>query len=181
MELRTNKNFWPGVLLGIILLTALVIRVQEFLVKKGTEDNSQSEVSANSSTENLVATSTSSTGSLITEKKYLKVIFANTPELQFKGLSGMESLGEYDGMLFEFGQTGSYTMVMREMLFPLDFIWLKGNTVTEITENAQPEPGLSERELTLYTNDYPSDSVLEVPAGFAKKQGIKVGDKLYFR
>ena len=109
------------------------------------------------------------------------VLVADTAGKQFTGLSDRVSLGEYAGMYFNFGNPGVYTMVMRDMLFSLDIVWLNGDKVIEIKQNLEPEPNKKEGELTRYFNaTEPADSVLELSAGTAKAWGLKVGDKLIF-
>lgn len=112
--------------------------------------------------------------------KKLNVLLADTVEKRFKGLSDRTSLGEYDGMLFLFYSEGKYTFVMRDMLFPLDIIWINRDEVVHVAENLPPEAGRPEGSLTAYTNDISAMAVLEVPAGFVKANEIKLGDKVVY-
>lgn len=108
----------------------------------------------------------------------LHVLVAKTNYQQKKGLGGREELTPYDGMLFRFYPDYEVPMVMRDMQFPIDIIWLQNNKVVDIEQNVQPEPDKSEPELTVYKPDQESDMVLEVSAGWVKKNKIKEGDKL---
>lgn len=110
----------------------------------------------------------------------LDVLVADTYAKQFEGLSNRESLGEYDGMLFPFGYSGFHTMVMRDMHFALDFIWIDNGKIVEITPNAAPEPDRQEQDLTRYRPSVPAAAVLEIPAGFSAKFGLEVGDSVKF-
>lgn len=86
-----------------------------------------------------------------------------------QGLSGREKLAEDEGMLFVFDQPGIYGFWMKEMKFPLDFIWIKDNLVMEVTENVGVDrTDIRPKEAV--------DKVLEVNSGWAGKQGIKIGD-----
>lgn len=112
------------------------------------------------------------------KKNYLQVGTAkvaiemrNTPEGRSQGLSGREKLGKNEGMLFIFDVPAKYGFWMQEMKFPLDFIWIRGNEVVELTEKV----GIERMDLK------PSlavDRVLEVNSGWAKENNIKVGDKI---
>lgn len=107
-----------------------------------------------------------------------RVIVADTDKHRFKGLSDKNSLGKYGGMLFVFRETSQHTMVMRDMRFPLDIIWIEKGRVVDIAPNLKPEYGLEEDELTPYFARASSDMVLELPAGFAEKYGLKIGDRV---
>lgn len=110
----------------------------------------------------------------------LKVLVANTPAHQVEGWSNKKDMGNYGGMLFVFPDFGQHTMVMRDMRFPLDIVWLNGNKIVEIAPNIQTEPGKTEAQLTPFFSSQPSNMVLELPAGFMDKTGIKIGDEVVF-
>lgn len=109
-------------------------------------------------------------------ERRIEVIVADTYTKQYQGLSNRDTLVPHDAMLFPFGYAGLHTMVMRDMRFPLDFIWLQGVTVVDITLNAAPEPSRKEADLTRYSPIVPATSVLEVSAGTVAKWGLKIGD-----
>ncbi len=111
-------------------------------------------------------------------KQELHVLVADTPNHRFKGWSDKKDMGEYDGMLFVFPTSDRYGMVMRDMRFPLDIIWLYNNTIVDIAPNLPPEPGLPEEQLTVYKPRAEATLVLEVPAGFMERTGIKIGDRM---
>lgn len=107
-----------------------------------------------------------------------KVLVADTPARMFRGWSDRLSMGKYGGMLFVFGEDGRHAMVMRDMYFPLDIVWLKDGEVLDIAPDVPPERGVPEARLTPYFSRLPSDTVLELPAGFAAETGLKIGDKM---
>ncbi|KKQ27305.1 MAG: hypothetical protein US42_C0011G0043 [Candidatus Magasanikbacteria bacterium GW2011_GWC2_37_14] len=107
----------------------------------------------------------------------LKVLVANNNYHYFKGLSDRKNLGEYSGMLFVYNQKFKPTMVMRDMLFPLDIVWFADGKIVDIAPNLQPEKA-AEAQLTKYYPRVEADIVLELPAGWANKFGLKIGDKL---
>ncbi len=101
-----------------------------------------------------------------------------TQEEKTKGLSGRESLAESSGMLFIFDKAGIYPFWMKGMKFPLDFIWIAGGKVVDVTEDA-PVPTPSEKPIyTVYQPQKPAQYVLEVNAGFVKKNAINIGDSV---
>jgi len=106
------------------------------------------------------------------------VLLADNYRRWYKGLSGRNDLGNYDGMLFVFEQTGRYSMVMRDMRFSLDIIWIKDNTIVEIIENIKPDTNTSESALKKYYSVKDADKVLEVESGYVNKHKLKVGDSI---
>ncbi len=103
---------------------------------------------------------------------------ADTEELQDKGLGGRASLGENDGMLFQFAAPGRYAFWMKGMNFPIDFIWIKDGKVVGITPNAPTEIGVPDATLHNYLPAMEMDSALEVNTGWAAKNQIKIGDSV---
>lgn len=98
-----------------------------------------------------------------------------------QGLSGRESLGENEGMLFLFGSPDNYGFWMKDMQFPIDIIWIREGNVVGITERAAPEPGKNMFRLTVYHPPTPADAALEIGAGVAARYGIKAGDAVEVR
>ncbi len=108
---------------------------------------------------------------------------AETAEERTQGLSGRTSLAEDGGMLFVHQQDGQPTLWMKDMHFPLDFIWISvDRRVADLTENVPiPEPGIPDSELPRYQPDEPVRYVLEVNAGLVQEAGIQVGDAVTFQ
>lgn len=101
----------------------------------------------------------------------LPVEVAATVEEQKQGLSDRTSLPRDAGMLFTFAVPVREGFWMKDMNFPLDFVYLRDGEVVELKENAQPEF----LPVPFFPNE-PADAVLEVNAGFIKEHGIAVGD-----
>jgi len=76
-------------------------------------------------------------------------------------------------MLFIFPKPGRPNFWMKDMNFPLDFIWISGGQVVQLSTNIPA----TQPPVTL-TPDQPIDQVLEVNAGFIDKYGIKVGNEV---
>ena len=103
---------------------------------------------------------------------------ASTALEKTRGLSFRPSLAANDGMLFIFGGSGSIqTFWMKDMNFPLDMIWISGNTVVGFAQNVPaPAAGTQLWQLPIYSSPNNTDKVLEVNAGTVAKFNIKVGD-----
>ncbi len=101
---------------------------------------------------------------------------ADTEEEIVRGLSGRESLGPQQGLLFRFPRPGYWEFWMKDMLFPIDIVWLDGNLrVIDIKHDAQPSS---------YPESFrpiaPASLVIEVNAGFTEIYGIKIGEAARF-
>ena len=107
---------------------------------------------------------------------------AETVEERAQGLSGRPSLGEGTGMLFIFEEESVHSFWMKEMQFPLDFLWIDGGcTVADITVDVpQPAEGTELSKLPTYRPDVPAKFVLEINAGEAAARGISKGDAVAF-
>lgn len=106
----------------------------------------------------------------------IDLITADTQEEREKGLSGKDSLGENEGMLFQFDRPGYYGFWMQDMKFPIDIIFLKDNKIVTIYENV-PAPTDNE-SLAIYKPEEPADTVLELNANKAKELGLQKGNTL---
>ncbi|MBI5018665.1 DUF192 domain-containing protein [Candidatus Gottesmanbacteria bacterium] len=95
-----------------------------------------------------------------------------------KGLGGRKILGNSSGMLFPYDHKEHYNFWMRGMLFPLDFIWIDGNRIADITLNVPPPVG--DQQPAMIKPKVPVDKVLEVNAGFVREHQITIGDMVQF-
>jgi uncharacterized membrane protein (UPF0127 family) len=102
----------------------------------------------------------------------VKAEAVSTPERLYQGLSDRRELTEGRGMLFFMPEIAVQSFCMRRMRLALDFIWIVDGRVAGITKNI---PATFPGELTSPT---PVNYVLEVPAGFADRYGIKAGDRV---
>ncbi len=105
----------------------------------------------------------------------LEVEIANTPEKQMQGLSGRGELKEGAGMLFPYAPPQEVTFWMKDMLIPIDMIFIMDSKVVTLYEHVKPEPNIPQNQLKHYSSVLPIDYVLEVPAGWSQKNGVTVG------
>lgn len=108
----------------------------------------------------------------------LYVQVAETLYQTHKGLGDRETLAPYDGMLFLFDFPKKAGIVMRDMRFPIDIVWLYNGEVVDIAPNAPIEPGASEFDLTRYYPRSDATAVLELSAGWADAHDLRIGDRL---
>ncbi len=108
----------------------------------------------------------------------LEVYVAKTLKDTYTGLGGRDDLDGKDGMLFLFDFPGKHGIVMRDMRFPLDIIWLHEGRVVDMAPAIPIEPGVPEYALTSYSPRVDATMVLELPAGWAAAHDLRVGDTL---
>lgn len=94
-----------------------------------------------------------------------------------RGLMFREKLADDQGMLFIFEDEGIQVFWMKNMVFPLDMIWIDTQKrIVDIRENVQP----CRQTCDNITPAAEAKYVLEVKAGFVKAREIKVGDRIEF-
>ena len=111
-----------------------------------------------------------------------EVEIAATSQDRSRGLSGRESLPDSGGMLFIYDSARTPSFWMKEMLIPLDFVWIGEDcsVVDLLADVPPPPPGTSSSSLPTYRPNSPVRYVLEINAGKVAEQGIEVGDPVRF-
>lgn len=108
------------------------------------------------------------------EKAPLRVtVVSESRDLQ-RGLSGRESLGPTEGMLFVFPADGYHGIWMKDMRFPIDIIWVDARgVIVDIAPAVRPDtyPKTFEPKV-------PARFVIETNAHYAESLGIQVGDSV---
>jgi len=115
---------------------------------------------------------------LIIGQTEIAVEIADSVSLRAQGLSGRKFLAENQGLLFVFPQPLRPVFWMKNMLFPIDIIWLKDNRVVGDEKNLPPA---GENPQFLYRPPEEIDMVLEVKAGWVDEHDIKVGDEMIIK
>ena len=107
-----------------------------------------------------------------------KAELAVDPNDRVKGLSGRASLKPMTGMLFVFEGPTVSSFWMKEMRFPLDFVWIGPDcTIVDITEEVPaPAPGTALEDLPTSSSAAPAAYNFEINAGEAREYGLSVGD-----
>jgi uncharacterized membrane protein (UPF0127 family) len=109
----------------------------------------------------------------------INVRIATTDAEHQHGLSGVQNLPSDEGMLFVFATKTQPPFWMKDMLIPLDFIWVRDGKVSQLTKNVQaPVFGTPDYKLQLIIPNDLIDQVIEVNAGFVDLHKIAVGDSV---
>jgi uncharacterized membrane protein (UPF0127 family) len=111
---------------------------------------------------------------IIVQETKLQVFVASADDEVVQGLSGREQLLDNQGMLFLFPDTDYRTFWMKDMLFDIDMIFIRGNTIVDIAKNMPAPSGLAWP--ATYTSKSTADKVLEVNAGLADRHNWNIGD-----
>ena len=103
----------------------------------------------------------------------LKVEIADSAEERALGLSHRKYLGDYEGMYFVFEQNTNMSFWMKDMLLPLDIIFVdETGFIVDIKEGQQPCASSCPSIFSTSTYRY----VLEVNSGFCSTNGVKIGN-----
>lgn len=122
----------------------------------------------------------SKTKKIYINNQLITVEIADNDKLRTKGLSGRIELGKNHGMLFIFPAYDIYNFWMKGMQFPLDFVWIKDDTVVDLTENVPFPRDPVNGPFDFYKPSLPVNKVLEINAGEIKRLDIKIGDKITY-
>ena len=103
---------------------------------------------------------------------------ALTSEEKSRGLMYRENLPKDRGMLFIYEKEGEYSFWMKNVLIPLDIIWInRDKKITHIAENCRPCPELPCPSIK---PDSPAKYVFEINGGLASEIGLSIGSQLEF-
>ncbi len=154
----------------LVIIFVLAVAASALLLMKGANKNSLYSQSLPMEQNNDVVRKEIWVGA-----NKLMVEIASTTEARAKGLGGRNNLGEEAGMLFLFGEPDYQGFWMKDMRFPLDFIWIQGDKIIDITSNV-PAPANPSDLLPIYQPAEKADKVLEVNAGWVARHEVKIGD-----
>ena len=102
----------------------------------------------------------------------VRVEIADTELLRGRGLSGHAPLKSFEGMLFLFQEDGYPSFWMKDMLFPIDIVWIsREGRIVHAIEGLSPDT-----YPTTFKTPEVARYVLELPAGFLEAHRVKTGD-----
>lgn len=104
----------------------------------------------------------------------ITVEVADTIGKRERGLARRKLMPPDEGMYFPLGLPARHTFWMKDMRFPLDFIWIREGRVVDITENV-PYPVADHPPVSVRPRE-PVTAVLEVNTDFTEKHGVQIGD-----
>jgi hypothetical protein len=108
----------------------------------------------------------------------ISVELAVTQEERVQGLMFRKKLGFNQGMLFVFSEESFYSFWMKNMVIPLDFIWLdKDRRIVHMEQNVPP---CKQEPCPSYTSKVPAMFFLELKAGSVEKRKLKIFERLDF-
>ncbi|MBN1258659.1 DUF192 domain-containing protein [Candidatus Peregrinibacteria bacterium] len=108
----------------------------------------------------------------------LLVDIAATPKEREKGLMGRAFLPEDEGMLLVYEHPGTPVLWMKNMVFPLDFVFIGSDQSVVEIKSKIPPCGTADDLCPRYFPNHPARYVLELAGGFVEKYGIHLGDKI---
>jgi len=104
-------------------------------------------------------------------------LLADNEDLRMKGLSGFSGLKKSEVMFFVFEKPGILSFWMKDMLFPLDIVWLDENMkIVFFEKNILPESYPK-----LFGPNFYTQYVVEFVGGTIDKLNIKLGDSVISR
>lgn len=113
------------------------------------------------------------------DSKNFKLLLAKSEDEQIKGLSNREAIDQNTGMLFIFKEKDFYPFWMKNMKFPIDIIYISDNKVVDIYQNVKPQENETDTsKIRIYRPKEKANYVLEMNAGKAKENNIKIGDEV---
>ena len=120
------------------------------------------------------------------EKAFARVVFPSGTEVQAElavtpaeratGLMFREALPPGEGMLFIFEEADFHSFWMFNMKFSIDIIWLSPEQ--RIVHIEHSVPPCSKEPCPTYQPMQKALYVVEVPAGFSKKESLRLGMKV---
>lgn len=179
MHQRSNlhSHIAKALVLGVFVLLCfflvVTIKKQIKVINTSTQKIVETKTEEYSSPYNRsFYSSTSSKSNINIHNNFYNLFLARSLEERAKGLSGRVGLKENEGMFFVFPKEGLHGFWMKDMLFPIDILWLnKERKVVYIVENVKPNSYPK-----IYYPDKPALFVVELPIYTVSKTKVKVGD-----
>ena len=108
------------------------------------------------------------------------VTIADTPQKQHRGLGGVTHLANNQGMYFPLQGQSDVAFWMKDMLIPIDIIWIKDGRIVGINANVPaPATNTPDNQLPLYYAPVPQpDAVLEIASNRVSQLHLNAGDTI---
>lgn len=111
------------------------------------------------------------TGQLVINDISYTVYIAETDATRTQGLSGIRSMEVNEGVLFIFDQPQISRFWMKDMHFPLDFVFIDYGKVVDVRSDVSPASYPD-----IISPRVPASLVVELNAGQIKQWNLKIGD-----
>lgn len=104
----------------------------------------------------------------------VRVTIADTDTSRERGLGGRTGLAFNEGMLFVFQSDSKHGFWMKDMLFPIDIVWISHRSeIVDIRKSVSPATYSA-----VFTPQAPARYILELSAGFTETHNVKIGDEV---
>jgi uncharacterized membrane protein (UPF0127 family) len=111
--------------------------------------------------------------------KILSLEVRRTPDERALGLMFRKNFSEEEGMLFVFPEDGLHAFWMKNMRISIDILWLDARgVVVHAEERVPPCPDASVGPCPSYVPLQEARYVLEIPAGAAARNALRVGSHI---
>lgn len=120
----------------------------------------------------------------IGKNNIVRLEVASTPEEVQRGLMYRTALPEGAGMVFLFHPPALEKFWMYHTLIPLDMCFVLNGRIVKIFENVPPCRSENRGDCPTYPGNGPGitvSEVIELPAGYVRRHGIKEGNKVTFQ
>ncbi len=116
---------------------------------------------------------------LIHDRYLIQAELATTSREQTQGMGGREFFPDGTGMLFVYNTPGERIFWMKRMRIPIDMLWIRHGQIVSV-EHQVPPPStmIRDKHLKRYGRGIVADMVLELPAGYARRHSIHVGQSV---
>ncbi len=102
--------------------------------------------------------------------------------VQKKGLSGRDSLGANQAMLFDYPDKKILSFWMIDMRFNIDLLWINDDKIVGLEKNMlKPALGTEDKDLLIYSSSEAVNRVLEINSGLIDRYNIKIGDTIEYK
>lgn len=116
---------------------------------------------------------------LIHNRYLIQAELVTTSREQTLGMGGREVFPDGTGMLFVYKTPGERIFWMKRMQIPIDMLWIhQGQIVAVEHQVPPPSPMIQDKHLKRYGHGIVADMVLELPAGYARRHSIHVGQSI---
>lgn len=113
---------------------------------------------------------------LMIDGQNIPVYVVDTDEKRARGLGGLASIPVNYGMFFIFDDTNYQSIWMKDVLFPIDIVWIDENyKIVHIERNISPNTYPK-----IFTAPMLARFVLELNEGIAQSYHLKIGQKVTY-
>jgi len=114
---------------------------------------------------------------IVENKTTIAITLANTEEKKIQGYSQHLPISYQEGMLFVYDQPNFYSFWMKDMLFDLDFIFIKDQRIVDLVEDVKAPPN-NHGQIEYINSKKIFNKVLEVRSGFIKKYKTEINNRI---